>query len=218
LLFTKQIYYVIQYHFPCITSELYILNLLKHSFITNRVSYIVLLLVLVSVSFLLVQQGVAQPRNILFDHYTTANGLSNNAVWDIYKTRQGYVWLGTQDGLSRFDGQNFKVFRHSAKDSTSISDNVVYKLLEDAEGYLWTGTFNGLSRYNPAFGNFVHIKPGDFLSKLTKRVGIGDIKELKSDSSIWVGTTGLYYVDKKTLTMESAPGRLNEEVFKDGGI
>lgn len=164
---------------------------------------------------LISQSAVTQPPTILFDHYTTADGLSNNRVWEICKSRKGYLWIGTQDGLNRFDGKNFKVFRYSANDSQSLSHNAVYELMEDHDGYLWIGTFSGLNRYNPANNQIKRIDHSASLRD--KNVGIGAIAQAKKDPVVWVGTAGLFYVNLKTFTLESAPGALNKELFYEGG-
>jgi len=167
----------------------------------------------------MVASANAQPASILFDHYTTADGLSNNAIWKICKTRNGYLWLGTQDGLCRFDGRNFKTYRYDLKDSNSLSNNTVYELMEDADGYLWIGTFSGFNRYNPANNSITRIKPGKYLRDKNINVGVGAVAQAPGARTRWVGSQGIYYVNMKNNTLEKAPGVLNDSVFKtDGNI
>ena len=61
-----------------------------------------------------------------FDHLTIEDGLSQSTVNCIYQDRRGFMWFGTQDGLNRYDGYNFKVYRHLPSDSTTLSDNYVW--------------------------------------------------------------------------------------------
>lgn len=159
----------------------------------------------------------AQPASVLLDQYTTGRGLANNTVWAITKTRYGYTWLGTQDGLCRFDGHSFITFRYIPGDSTSISNNTVYRLLEDADGYLWAGTFDGLNRYNPATGRFDKVSKGAYIDKTKDRIGIGALAEEIPGHRLWVGSRGLYYINKQTLALEPASGRMNEELFRANG-
>jgi ligand-binding sensor domain-containing protein len=155
--------------------------LLKASEIKKPITYCFLTSVL-SVTLLLPPCIVsAQPDHILFDHYTTEDGLANNTIWEICKSRKGFIWLGTQDGLCRFDGKNFKTYRFSATDSNTLSHNTVYKLLEDDLGYIWAGTFSGLNRYNPGTNNITRIKNGDYLTHEGGNVGIGAIAQERSD-------------------------------------
>lgn len=86
--------------------------------------------------------------NVRFSHLTTDDGLSQMTVNDLLQDRQGYIWVATQDGLNRYDGYKFKVFRHDADDERSLADNRIYDLFEDKDGTLWVGTGGGLHRYD----------------------------------------------------------------------
>jgi ligand-binding sensor domain-containing protein len=81
-------------------------------------------------------------------------GLSNNAVLSLYQDHQGFMWIGTYDGLNRYDGYNFRIFRNIIGDSTSLSTNNVYNLEGDAKHHLWVGGQNGLNIYNPLTEKF----------------------------------------------------------------
>ncbi|HVU55444.1 MAG TPA: two-component regulator propeller domain-containing protein [Puia sp.] len=85
-------------------------------------------------------------------------GLSNNSVNSIFKDHSGLMWFGTYDGLNRYDGYDFKIFRHKSGDSTSIVNNWVGALGEDSLYRLWVGTANGVSIYDPVHANF-HLVP-----------------------------------------------------------
>lgn len=99
----------------------------------------------------------AQPY--YFRHYQVENGLSNNTVYCCLQDKKGFVWFGTKDGLNRFDGYTFKIFRHSIKDVSSIANNLIHTLYIDTEGVLWVGTDQGLDKYNAETESFIHINP-----------------------------------------------------------
>jgi PAS domain S-box-containing protein len=98
----------------------------------------------------------ATPFTPRFFHLTTADGLSHNIVYAIVQDPQGFLWFGTQDGLNRYDGTAFTVFRHRRSDPHSLAHNTVQALAVDSSGALWVGTVGGLDRYDRDTGGFVH--------------------------------------------------------------
>jgi ligand-binding sensor domain-containing protein/signal transduction histidine kinase len=97
-------------------------------------------------------------QQLYFNTYSIAEGLSQSVVNCIYQDSKGYIWLGTQNGLDRFDGRNFKLFRFNPEDSTSISNNWIYAISEDLQGNLWIGTKGGLHRYIPTQDRFERVQ------------------------------------------------------------
>ncbi|WP_321371038.1 two-component regulator propeller domain-containing protein [uncultured Draconibacterium sp.] len=89
----------------------------------------------------------AFPQQYNFSTYSINEGLSQSVVNCLFQDSKGFIWIGTQNGLNRFDGQNFKVFRFHPDDSTSISNNWIYAVSEDPTGNLWIGTKGGLNKY-----------------------------------------------------------------------
>ncbi|MBI2840484.1 MAG: histidine kinase [Acidobacteria bacterium] len=83
----------------------------------------------------------AHPGQIKLEHLSVEDGLSNAFVWDILQDRQGFLWFATEDGLNRFDGYEFTIFRHHG--AGTISHNTIWSLLEDRAGTLWVGTYGG---------------------------------------------------------------------------
>lgn len=92
-------------------------------------------------------------------YFTLEDGLSQVSTNDLLLDTSGFVWIATQDGLNRFDGTEFKHFKHNASDTTSLSGNLTNKLLQDKKGNIWVGTIgNGLNYYNPNKATFHRIK------------------------------------------------------------
>lgn len=95
---------------------------------------------------------------IRFSHLTTKEGLSNNAAAWITQDRDGFIWVGTSDGLNRLDGYRIKSFYHRAADSNSLVANQVAEMQGDAGGNLWIGTYGGISYYNKLQNSFTNFK------------------------------------------------------------
>ena len=98
--------------------------------------------------------SAANSRDISFEHIDISNGLSQNTVQTIIQDREGFMWFGTKDGLNRFDGRHFKVFRHMPNSSDGLGNNQIRCLEEDWDGNILIGTNAGLYIYNPTIGTF----------------------------------------------------------------
>src|ERR1700760_1335891 len=79
----------------------------------------------------------AQPDDYLFDHVDVGYGLSNNHVTGIYKDTRGFMWFGTVSGLNRYDGYQFRIYKHEARDPHSITDNYIEQVFEGPGGRMW---------------------------------------------------------------------------------
>lgn len=96
-----------------------------------------------------------QKHDIKFEHLNIGEGLSQSVVTSITQDKLGYLWIGTHDGLNRFDGYSFRYYKQDMNDSTSLSDNRIRSLFVDKKGVLWIGTEDGgLNRYNRDKKNF----------------------------------------------------------------
>ncbi|AWG22770.1 hypothetical protein FFWV33_15160 [Flavobacterium faecale] len=84
-----------------------------------------------------------------FQNLTTLNGLSQNDVNCIFQDSRGFIWIGTNDGLNRYDGYDFKIFRKKPRQQDGLVSNIIYSITEDRDGNIWVGTNdNGISKYN----------------------------------------------------------------------
>ncbi|MCE7064594.1 hybrid sensor histidine kinase/response regulator [Dyadobacter sp. CY326] len=132
----------------------------------------------------------AQNINAKFRHLTTGQGLSQNNVTCVIKDKRGFMWFGTQDGLNKYDGYKFTVYRNDPQNSKSLSHNYVHAIFQDKSGRIWVGTDDGgLSLFNSdreSFTNYLH-KTGDNSTISSNKVHA--IAEDK-DGNIWLGTIG----------------------------
>ena len=99
-------------------------------------------------------------RDISFTHISINDGLSQSTVRSACQDNRGQMWFATHDGLNRFDGYDFTVYRHSDDDSTSIADNIIGKVYLDSKGGLWVGTEKGLSFYDRDKDSFRNFSTG----------------------------------------------------------
>lgn len=120
----------------------------------------------------------ADESNYLFRHYQVENGLSDNMVTGCVQDKNGYIWIGTRDGLNRFDGYTFKVFRNDPDDAASLGNNWITHLNCDRDGNLWVGTLSGLYQYNEAKESFLHIP-------FTKNKGV-DLFQFDKNNQLWL--------------------------------
>jgi len=136
----------------------------------------------------------AQPAHINFTSLTSKDGLLSNSVNAILKDRYGLMWIATDDGLNKFDGTNFTVYRNQAGDTTTLRANEILALYEDKAGNLWVGTSGGaVSLYDRMHDKFIHF-PADggrdgFLSNAVVRSICSDY-----EGKIWMAQFGAPYV------------------------
>jgi ligand-binding sensor domain-containing protein len=95
--------------------------------------------------------------SLKFNHLTTKNGLSNSEISCIVQDRFGYIWFGTMDGLNRYDGYKFKVYKRISAQPGVLTDNIIKTLHLDKKGRLWIGTSRGISRYNENQDDFTNF-------------------------------------------------------------
>ena len=129
-------------------------------------------------------------RPIRFDRLSLEQGLSQSSVMDILQDRRGYVWLATEEGLDRFDGLSFKVYKHDPAEAASLPSSFVWDVEEDTSGDLWVATTGGLAQWQRAADRVVRQE------KLAG-VSIRALRFSAKERVLWIGTrdAGLLRLD-----------------------
>jgi signal transduction histidine kinase/ligand-binding sensor domain-containing protein/DNA-binding response OmpR family regulator len=135
-------------------------------------------------------QQAMEPSNIRFGVISSQQGLSQSSVFSLAQDQHGFIWIGTRDGLNRFDGYNFVTYKIDPQDTGSISNNEITVIHADRHGDIWIGTRGGgLNKYIPSTNRFVRF------SHLTAEKIVRDIYE-SPDGTLWIGSSdGLLKAD-----------------------
>lgn len=136
----------------------------------------------------------------LFKTLSVDDGLSQNTVWAIMQDRNDKIWIGTSDGLNRYDGYSFTTYYHTSDDSLAIGNNDIRSLCTDAEGTIWIGTLVGLSRY--------HIETDNFANYSLQGIPIQviDIVDMPQENKLFLATNnGLISFDKASKKLTTNP-------------
>ncbi|HLP15877.1 MAG TPA: two-component regulator propeller domain-containing protein [Bacteroidota bacterium] len=122
-----------------------------------------------------------------FSHFSVVEGLSQNSVWTMLRDKQGFFWFGTDDGLNKYDGYRFVMYRNKQDDSTSLVQNTIRAMIQDRNGLIWIGTSGGLDIYNPATDNFTHVSLPIKGPVPARGIVVTSLAE-DAHGNIWVGT------------------------------
>lgn len=107
------------------------------------------------VSFQIISNGQIFGQG--FGKLTINEGLSQGFVSAIIQDKTGFMWFGTNDGLNRFDGYDFKIYYNNITDTNSLSNNIITRLANGKNGIIWVGTFYGLNEFNTRTEKFRHV-------------------------------------------------------------
>lgn len=162
--------------------------------------------------------AAAPPIDLKFEHLTIRDGLSQNSVFSICRDSKGFMWFGTEDGLNKYDGYRFAVYRNKPGDPGSLGDNFIHSIYEDRKGNLWIGTRSGgLNRFDRKKNRFI---------RYPHPLGFTNVYRVFQDraGNIWLGSLGgglnkfdadtgrfkQYKLDEPDVTViyEDQPGKL----------
>jgi ligand-binding sensor domain-containing protein len=141
--------------------------------------------------------GQVISKNIKFSRIGVDQGLSNSTVTKITQDKKGFLWVGTTDGLNKYDGFDFEIYRNSKSDSLSLSTNYVLSLYEDSEGTLWVGTeHGGLQKFDRSTNGFKKIK--EFVTNSEVHQITQDADNRLLISGVMNDKVFIAYLDRKT--------------------
>ena len=138
-----------------------------------------------------------QPFNYRFQYLLIEDGLPQNTINAIAKDGYGFMWFGTNNGISRYDGYSFESFKSDESQSNSLPDNMISSIEPGDDNRLWIGSSNGLSYFDPLSGRIIRYAPQENgVDKITKVTSI-----VADTHQIWVGTSnnGLFLLSKNSL-------------------
>jgi len=173
--------------------------------------------------------GMQAQQRVRFTHYTADDGLSENRVMSILQDKKGFMWFATWDGLNRFDGSHFKVYKGNPGDPNGFTNNRLNTMQEDSFGFLWILTNdNQIYRFNPENEKFLRLSYNADTSKVVVTKTIQYVRILPgNDVCLLTFTDGCYlvHVGKDGQEIEnikylnkqngSLAGDLIQQVFKD---
>lgn len=132
-------------------------------------------------------KAFTQTQRIKFEHLDIDKGLSNGNVLCVLKDSKGFMWFGTKDGLNKYDGYRFTVYRNEYGNSNSIPDNYVNAVIEDHLGNIWAATWGGLSKFDRKLNRFTNFINDEKNSRSIASNLVNTLLEDK-DHRIWIGT------------------------------
>ncbi|MBK7631162.1 MAG: SpoIIE family protein phosphatase [Ignavibacteriales bacterium] len=153
-------------------------------------------------------------ENFVFENFSIPQGLSNPTINSICEDKYGFLWLGTNDGLSRYDGYEFKVYKNNPSDSTSLPGNTINTICEDNNGNLWIGGSNVLAKYDIKNDNFINVKfdRGQNLNPpIIYKIFIDE------KNRIWIGTNeyGVHLLNPEEMNTRRIKFILNDEELRN---
>ncbi|NQU33002.1 MAG: hypothetical protein HQ521_07185, partial [Bacteroidetes bacterium] len=126
---------------------------------------------------------------IRFERLTSEDGLSHNRITDIIQDSHGFVWIATVDGLNRYDGKQFEIYKHNLDNFTSLTSSFISCIAENIKGEIFIGTNRGLNKYNRLTNSFISIG----LDKMNQYPSIRQIL-FDNDSILWIETGDGYLI------------------------
>ncbi len=188
----------------------------KRQSLQHGMSTFLILIIMASFHFIPLSNVSAQ-KNFVFENFSIPQGLSNPTINTIIEDKYGFLWLGTNDGLSRYDGYEFKVYKNNPSDSTSLPGNSIRTISEDNAGNLWIGGSNVLAKYDRENDNFIKVKfnRGNLLIQPVITKIFIDKKD-----KIWIGTNefGVHILNPEKMTTKRIKFILNNEEIRNGFI
>lgn len=162
-----------------------------------------------------------------FRSFEVEDGLSQNMVYSIIQDREGFMWFGTQDGLNRYDGNTFKIYKKNGDKPGRIGSNGIFSMVQDCNGIIWIGTADGVYAYDPLYESFHRLYNSSSVEEKIEGI-VRDLKIDKKDN-LWMllsdkgvckrDTSGhLDYFSLESVTEDEALNLRALEVDNDGNV
>jgi len=175
--------------------------------------HIVFLISFATTLFCQKNTGKDHSRTIIFDHYGVPQGFAGSQAICIKKAKDGFLWIGTEQGLLRYDGHRFKTYRANPLDSTSLSSNYISKMEEDRHGRLWFSALPDINVFDTGNKKCKKVTiPKE--SDNEKKPNIYSFKYDERNDVMWIGTNkGLFYSQGKEIRLhkEFIDGKISED-------
>ena len=166
-------------------------------------------------------QFVAAQPQIRFNHIKTSDGLSFPAIQCIIQDSRGFIWIGSNDGLNRYDGARFKIYRHDHNDATSISYNHITDIVEDKNGNLWVATLGGgLNFFDRELETFKTLYSNPISSNNSQENNVLDLFLETEGSTQYLWVASNYYVSRLNIDTQEflhfnhLPRRFYQSIYK----
>lgn len=160
-----------------------------------------------------------RPENYALKTYTTNDGLPSKNTTAALKDRRGFMWIGTENGLCKFDGYTFKTFVNVPGDRTSITNNYINALIEDKRGRIWVGTMDGLNLLDPVTEKFTRFYHSE---GVTGSISNNKIWSVLADhqGAVWIGTDDGFnqFVEKSHSFIVYQPDASNRYAMKGKSV
>jgi signal transduction histidine kinase/CheY-like chemotaxis protein/ligand-binding sensor domain-containing protein len=142
-------------------------------------------------------KNLTEPKSIV-RNYTKKNGLPLKVINSITQDGEGLIWIAAEDGLGRFDGNSFNIFKNDPDNSRSLSSNHIQWVFVDLEGIVWACSSNGLNRFDPKTEQFIHYQHDPTNNNSLVGNNVAHISQNKK-GNLWIASvnTGFTYFDKK---------------------
>ena len=143
---------------------------------------------------------ILNAKELNVEHYYREQGLSQSSVQALLQDKQGYLWVGTGDGLNKFDGYNFEVHKSNSQLKNALSNSNVLSLFEDNQSNIWIGTAGGLNRFNKKTNDFKTYKHNTANNNSLSNDIVNSIVQ-DQNNAFWIGTdNGLNRFDGTSFT------------------
>lgn len=147
--------------------------------------------------------GYAQRAPDQFSHLSVRDGLPHNQVNCIYKDSKGFIWFGTLSGLAKYNGFDFKVYKHSVSDSTTLDDNDIRSISEGPDGLLWVQSRKGFSLYDERLDRFQRKAAANLRKFSITENKIRALKKFGNTRYLYISMiSGFYHYNSQTKKLD----------------